>query len=72
MKPYVLQPVLLLDSYRCHMMARIVNDIQVLGVEILRIPGACRGLCQPVDIGIGKPLNKTRRACCSALGGVDY
>jgi hypothetical protein len=32
-------PVLLLDSYRCHMMASIVNNIQDLGVEILHISG---------------------------------
>jgi hypothetical protein len=62
LKPYVemapgnIQPVLLLDSYRCHMMASIVNDIQDLGVEILHIPGGCTGLCQPVDIGIGNLL----------------
>jgi hypothetical protein len=61
LNPYVetapgdIQLVLLLDSYRCHMMASIVNNIQDLGVEIVHIPGGCTGLCQPIDIGIGKP-----------------
>ncbi len=41
------------------MMASIVNNIQDPGVKILHIPGGCTGLCQPVDIDIGKPL-KTR------------
>jgi hypothetical protein len=49
-------PVLLLNSYRCHMMASVVNSIHDLKVEILHIPGGCMGLCQPIDIGIGKPL----------------
>ena len=62
LKPYVeqappcVQPVLFLDSFRCHMMASVVNDIQDLGVQIKTIPGGCTGLCQPIDIGIGKPL----------------
>jgi DDE superfamily endonuclease len=63
LKPYVegappgIQPVLFLDSYQCHMMASVVNDIQQdLGVQIETIPGGCTGLCQPIDIGIGKPL----------------
>jgi hypothetical protein len=60
-RPGNIQPVLLLDSYRCHMIASIMKDIQDLGVEILHISGGCTGLCQPVDIGIDKLL-KTR-AC---------
>lgn len=62
LKPYVegappgVQPVLFLDSFRCHMMASVVNNIQDLGVQIKTIPGGCTGLCQPIDIGIGKPL----------------
>ena len=67
LKPHVetappeIQPVLLLDSYRCHLMATVVNDIEDLGVEIIHIPGGCTGLCQPVDIGIGKPLKSRAR-----------
>ena len=67
LKPYVegappgVQPVIFLDSYRCHMMASVVNDIQDLGVQIETIPGGCTGLCQPIDIGIGKPLKSRAR-----------
>ncbi len=68
LRPYVetapakIQPVLLLDSYRCHMMATIVQDIEDSGVKIINIlPGGCTGLCQPVDIGIGKLLKSRAR-----------
>ena len=60
--PYVetappgIQPILFLDSYRCHMMASVVGAISDLGIQVEHIPGGCTGLCQPVDVGIGKPL----------------
>ena len=47
-------PVLLLDSYRCHMMASVVSRIVALGVEVIHIPGGCTGLCQPLDIGVNR------------------
>ena len=62
LKPYVettphnIIPLLLLDSYRCHMMASVVNEIQDLGVEVIHIPGGCTGLTQPVDVGVNKPF----------------
>jgi hypothetical protein len=65
LKPYVetapdgIVPVLFLDSYRCHMMASVVQRIQDLGVEVEHIPGGCTSLCQPVDVGVNKPF-KTR------------
>jgi hypothetical protein len=49
-------PVILLDSYRCHMMASVVGSIQALGYEIIKIPGGCTGLCQPLDVGVNKPF----------------
>ena len=49
-------PLLFLDSYRFHMMASVVSWINELGVEVQHIPGGCTGLCQPVDIGVAKPL----------------
>ena len=61
LKPYVesapesVVPLLLLDSYHCHVMASVVNEIQELGVEVEHIPGGCMYLYQPVDIGINKP-----------------
>ena len=45
-------PVLLLDSYRCHMMALIVSRIQAIGVEVIHIPGDCTGMCQLLDVGM--------------------
>ncbi len=50
-------PLVFLDSYRCHMMASVVEAVQDLGVEVEHIPGGCTGLCQPVDVGVNKPLS---------------
>ena len=52
-------PIILLDSYRCHVMASVVNVIQDLGCEVVHIPGGCTGLVQPLDVGYNKPF-KTR------------
>jgi hypothetical protein len=54
--------LLVLDSYRVHLMGSVVNKIQEMGVEVLHIPGGCTYLCQPVDIGINKPLKSAMRA----------
>ena len=67
LKPYVetapagVQPILFLDSYRCHLMASVVNAAGDLGVQVEHIPGGCTGLCQPVDVGINKPLKSRVR-----------
>ena len=49
-------PLLILDSYQCHMMASVVYKIQELGVKVKHIPGGCTSLCQPVDVGFNKPF----------------
>jgi hypothetical protein len=51
-------PLLILDAYRVHMMGSIVNRIQSLGIEVQHIPAGCTYLCQPVDIGINRPIKK--------------
>ena len=67
LKPYVesapegIVPLVLLDSYCCHVMASVVNERQDLGVEAEHIPGGCTYLCQPVNIGINKPYKKHMR-----------
>lgn len=67
LKPYIatapedIVPILFLDSYRCHMMASVVQEIQELGVEVEHIPGGCTGLCQPVDVGVNKPFKNRIR-----------
>jgi hypothetical protein len=38
-------PLLVLNSYQCHMMASVVEMIQELGVEVKHIPGGCTPLC---------------------------
>ena len=37
--PMGIIPIIFLDSYRCHMMASVVDAIQELGVEVEHIPG---------------------------------
>jgi len=54
--PEGIVPLLFLDSYRCHIMNSVVQRIQDLGVEVQHIPGGCTALCQPVDVGVNKPL----------------
>jgi DDE superfamily endonuclease. len=49
-------PFVLLDSYRCHMTDAVKHAMDDIGVEYVHIPGGCTGLCQPVDVGINKPL----------------
>lgn len=67
LKPYVetapdgVRPILFLDSYRCHLMASVVNVMEAMGVQVEHIPGGCTGLCQPIDVGIGKPLKNRVR-----------
>ena len=49
-------PLLILDSFRVHMMGPIVAEIQSLGIEVQYIPGGCTYLCQPIDVGVNRPI----------------
>jgi hypothetical protein len=50
LKPYLANapehviPILILDSYRCHIMALVGMKIQELGIEVKHIPGGCTGI----------------------------
>ncbi len=61
LKPYIANasdhiiPLLILNSYRCHMMALVVTRFQELGIKVKHIPDGCTSLCQPVDVGFKKP-----------------
>ena len=61
--PEGVQPVLLLDSYRCHMMASVVSRIEAMGVHVIHIAGGCTGLTQPLDVGI----NRSFKARCRRM-----
>jgi hypothetical protein len=54
--PLGVRPILLLDSYRCHVMESVLSAIESIGVQVEIIPGGCTGMCQPIDVGVGKPL----------------
>ncbi len=60
--PQGIIPIILLDSYQCHIMASVVNLIQDLGCEVVHIPGGCTGLVQPLDVSYNKPFKTRIRA----------
>jgi len=49
-------PILILDAYSVHHMGSVVNHIQGLGIKVIHIPAGCTYLCQPIDVGINKPI----------------
>jgi DDE superfamily endonuclease len=48
-------PLLLLDSYNCHLMPSAITAIESAGVGLAYIPPGCTWLCQPIDVGLGRP-----------------
>jgi hypothetical protein len=54
-------PLLILDAYRVHQMGSVVNRIQSMGIEVVHIPAGCTYLCQPIDVGINKPIKSRLR-----------
>jgi hypothetical protein len=46
----------ILDAYRCHMMAPVISKISKLRIEMIHIPRGCTGLCQPLNVGKNKPF----------------
>ena len=55
-KPSVKPPILILDAYRVHQTGSAVNRIQSMRIEVVHIPAGCVYLCQPIDVGINKPI----------------
>ena len=37
-------------------MGSVVEKIQGIGIEVQYIPGGCTYLCQPIDVGVNKPI----------------
>ncbi len=56
--PLGIQPVILLDTYGCLMMALVVTKIFKLGIKVIHIPGGCTTLCQLLSIGMNKPVKQ--------------
>ncbi len=65
--PPGIQPIILFDSYRCYMMALVVNKISNSGIEVIHIPGGCMALCQPLNIGVNK-LSSNASIICGRSG----
>jgi hypothetical protein len=47
-------PLLILNSYHCHMMSCVVQKMNKLGVKVKHILGGCISLCQPINVGFNK------------------
>ena len=58
--PHVV-PLLLLDSFKVHMQADVINAIQCLGIQAEFIPPGCTGLLQLVDVGFNKAFKAKLR-----------
>ena len=54
--PSMQPPIIILGAYRMHQMGSVVQHIQMMGIEVLHIPAGCTYLCQPIDVGINKPI----------------
>jgi hypothetical protein len=67
-KDPIIVSLLILDAYHIHMMGSIMNCIQVLGIEVQCIPGSYTYVCQPVDVGVNKPIKKS---CDNPMGRLD-
>ena len=51
-------PIIILDAYKVHLQTSVVNAIADLGIETIHIPAGCTYLCQPLDVGVNRPLKK--------------
>ena len=37
-------------------MGSVINQIQSMEIEVIHVPTGCTYLCQPMDVGINKPI----------------
>ena len=54
-------PLLVLDAHHVHQMGSVVNQIQLMGIEVVHIPARCTYLCQPINVGINTPIKSRLR-----------
>jgi hypothetical protein len=52
---------LFLDQFSAHDSAPFRARMEAIGVQLRLIPGGCTWLCQPIDVGIGKPFKDRLR-----------
>jgi hypothetical protein len=64
-------PLLILDSYQCHMMPSIVMQIKELGVEVRHIPGGCTSICQPAERAMAE-MKENATIICNAWKKSGY
>lgn len=51
-------PLLVMDAHTVHFLRSVVNRIENMGCDVLFIPAGCTYLCQPVDVGMNRPLKR--------------
>ena len=54
--PSIQPPSLMLVTCHMHQMGSVVNLIQSMGIQVVHIPAGCTYLCQPINVGINKPI----------------
>jgi len=59
--PSIQPHILILDAYRVHQIRSVVNQIQSMGIEVVHIPAGRTYLCQPINVGINKPIKNRLR-----------
>ncbi|KAL3777141.1 hypothetical protein ACHAWO_000921 [Cyclotella atomus] len=47
-----------MDAHTVHFLRSVVNRIENMGCDVLFIPAGCTYLCQPVDVGMNRPLKR--------------
>ena len=61
-RPANVEPILFLDHFKCHISDQTKAKLESLGTKLVVIPAGCTFTCQPIDVGIGKPIKDRMRA----------
>jgi len=54
--------LVVLDSFRCHIMDSIKKQLRKANAELAVIPGGCTSILQPLDVSVNKPFKGWLRA----------
>lgn len=54
--------LLVMDSFRCHIMDSVKKSLRKANVETAIIPGGCTSVLQPLDVSLNKPFKGWVRA----------
>ena len=57
--------LLVMDSFRCHIMDTVKKSVRKANAETAIIPGGCTSVLQPLDVSVNKPFKGWLRASWS-------